>query len=413
MKKILLSFLLAACAFSAFSQSFSVDNKSLSVPRYANQAAINTANPSPTTGMLVYDNSLNQYAYYNGSAWTNFPASSSSSSNLWLLNQTTGRVELISGIPNGIEANRFTSNGVTSATAPLINSIGNANTFIRYGQPQGNHAIMQESTTGLNTSGTSINWRYYDNANPQGITHLFGYSANTFNVTGGLTTTGNATINGTSTVTQASALRGKTTIGTTSTGGNGLEIQSSTTTTASPDIYIKSPNNIIRYGNTTGNFGMQQSVINSATPASASMSFVHLDNAATPTQTTMMTLDGEGDMTVAGFTKLGGFGADVPAIKTKYFTGTMTTANGGWPAASYDIAHGLTFSKIISMDVLVTGLGNITVGDNSSLGGYQYTAYFDASNIKLVRNTSGTASNSITPSAGLSVTFKVLVTYIP
>lgn len=410
MKKIILSFLLIACAFSAFSQSFSVDSKSLSVPRYANQAAINTANPSPTTGTLVYDNSLNQYAYYNGSTWTNFPTSSSPSTNYWVLNQTTGRVELMAGLPNGIEANRFTSNGVTSATAPLINSIGNANTFIRYGQPQGNHAIMQESTTGLNTSGTSINWRYYDNANPQGITHLFGYSANTFNVTGGLTTTGNATINGTSTVTQASALRGKTTIGTTATAGNGLEIQSSTTNAASPDIYIKSPNNVIRYGGTTGNAGMMQSVINSATPASASMSFVHLDNAATPTQTTMMSLDGEGDMTVAGFTKLGGFGADVPAIKTKYFTGTMTTANGGWPAASYDIAHGLTFSKIISISVLVTGLNNVTVGENSNLAGYQYIAYFDTNNIKLVR---GASSASITPASGLNVTFKVFVTYIP
>ncbi|MER0440493.1 hypothetical protein [Emticicia sp. W12TSBA100-4] len=410
MKKTVLSFLLLVCSFSGFSQSFSVDSKSLSVPRYANQAAINTANPSPTAGRLVYDNSLNQYAYYNGSAWTNFPTSSSASTNYWVLNQTTGRVELMAGLPNGIEANRFTSNGVTSATAPLINSIGNANTFLRYGQPQGNHAIMQESTTGNNLSGSSINWRYYDNANPQGITHLFGYSANTFNVTGGLTTTGNATINGTSTVTQASALRGKTTIGTTATAGNGLEIQSSTTNAASPDIYIKSPNNIIRYGGTTGNAGMMQSVINSATPASASMSFVHLDNAATPTQTTMMTLDGEGDMTVSGFTKLGGFGADVPAIKTKYYTGTMTTANGGWPAASYDIAHGLTFSKIISMSVLVSGLSNITVGENSSLGGYQYIAYFDTSNIKLVR---GASSASITPAAGLNVTFKVLVTYIP
>lgn len=407
MKKITILFCLFVCSLMGFSQSFSVDSKSLSVPRYANQTAINTAIPSPTTGTLVYDNSLNQYAYYNGSAWTNFPTSSSPSTNYWVLNQTTGRVELMAGLPNGIEANRFTSNGVTSATAPLINSIGNANTFIRYGQPQGNHAIMQESTTGLNTSGTSINWRYYDNANPQGITHLFGYSANTFNITGALNTTGNATINGTS------ALRGKTTIGTTSTAGNGLEIQSSSTSVTSPDIYIKSPNNIVRFGGTTGTAGMFQSVVNSATPGSASMTWVHLDNAATPVQTTMMSVDGEGDMTVAGFTKLGGFGADVPAIKTKYFTGTMTTANGGWPAAGYDIAHGLNAAKIIELSVLVTGLSNITVGENSSIAGYQYSVFFEGSNIRLLRNTSGTASSSITPAAGLNVTFKVLVTYIP
>lgn len=407
MKRIFIIITLLVTSLSAFSQSFSADSRSMSVPHYANQTAITAAIPSPTVGMLVYNNALNQYAYWNGSAWTNFPTSSSTSTNYWVLNQTTGRLELIAGLPNGIEANRFTSNGVTSAAAPLINSIGNANTFLRYGQPQGNHAIMQESTTGFNLNGTSINWRYYDNASPQGITHLFGYSGNTFNVTGGLNATGNATINGTS------ALRGKTTIGTTSTSGNGLEIQSSTTNAANPDIYIKSPNNVIRYGGTSGNAGMMQSVINSATPASASMSFVHLDNATTPTQTTMMTLDGEGDMTVAGFTKLGGFGANVPAIKTKYFTGTMTTANGGWPAAGYDIAHGLNSAKIIELSVLVTGLSNITVGENSSIAGYQYSVFFEGSNIRLLRNTSGTASSSITPAAGLSVTFKVLVTYIP
>lgn len=410
MKKILFAFLMAIVSISGFSQSFSVNSKSLSVPRYANQTAINTAIPAPTTGALVYDNSLNQYAYYNGSAWTNFPTSSSSTFIPWSLNQTTGRIEANSGVPNGIEANRFTSNGITSATAPLINSIGNANTFIRYGHPQGNYAIMQESTTGLNLTGTSINWRYYDNANPQGITNLFGFSNSVFNITGGLNATGNATIGGTNTTTGTSSLRGKVTVGTTATSGNGLEIQSSSTSVTSPDIYIKSPNNIVRYGGTTGNAGMIQSVLASASPGSSSMTWVHLDNATTPTQTTMMSLDGEGDLTVAGFTKLGGFGADVPAIKTKYFTGTMTTANGGWPAASYDIAHGLTFSKIISMSVLVTGLSNITVGENSSLGGYQYIAYFDGSNIKLVR---GASSASITPAAGLNVTFKVLVTYIP
>ncbi|WP_064198105.1 MULTISPECIES: hypothetical protein [Emticicia] len=182
MKKVLFAFLMIIASLSGFSQSFSVDNKSLSVPRYANQAAINTANPTPTAGRLVYDNSLNQYAYYNGSAWTNFPTSSSPASNLWSLNQTTGRIEANSGAPAGIEANRFTSNGVTSATAPLINSIGNANTFVRFGHPQGNYAIMQESTTGFSVNGTSINWRYYDNANPQVITNLFGYtgSTNTF-----------------------------------------------------------------------------------------------------------------------------------------------------------------------------------------------------------------------------------------
>ncbi|MFN3850937.1 MAG: hypothetical protein ACK4NY_15995 [Spirosomataceae bacterium] len=315
--KIILTILLGVIAsLSAFSQSFSVDNRSMSVPRYANQTAITAAIPSPTVGMLVYNNALNQYAYWNGSAWTNFPTSSSPASNLWALNQTTGRIEANSGAPNGIEANRFTSNGVTSATAPLINSIGNANTFVRFGHPQGSMAIMQESTTGFNLNGTSINWRYYDNSNPQVTTNLFGYtgSTNTF------------TLN----------------------------------------------------------------------------SFTKLGDEATTT--------------TAGVTR------SSPAIKTLLLTGSLTPGSNPETNASLltTVPHGLNYSKIIEIKVLVNGIGinggflvepNF-VDSRGAVTGLQYTTYNDGNNVYIIRN--GTNSNNIRPVAGgTTATYRIFITYIP
>jgi hypothetical protein len=341
------------------------------------------------------------------------PASSTLGPQVRMTINEEGKIGINNNTPISQLDLRYDGSSTYGVHNPMLNIKGPDNTVVhtRYSNSSTtNFSILQEVTPNTLLNNSSIRWRWYDNAIPSVGTTMFQWANNSFDITGGLSTTGNASIGGTNTTVGTSSLRGKVTIGSTIAASAGLEIQSNSTLVASPDIYLKSNNNIIRYGNVTGNAGMMQSVINSATPGSASMAWVHLDNATTPTQTTMMTLDGEGDLTVAGFTKLGGFGADVPAIKTKYFTGTMTTANGGWPAASYDIAHGLTFSKIISMSVLVTGLSNITVGENSSLGGYQYIAYFDGSNIKLVR---GASSASITPAAGLNVTFKVLVTYIP
>jgi hypothetical protein len=344
---------------------------------------------------------------------TILPTSTLGGTNSWILNSSTNRL-VAQGASNGIEANNFRATGLSSYANPLIYASNSSTTLFRYGAVLGTNSITQETSTASTQAGSSIEWKYYTDGATTPLNTLFGYSNNNFGITGSLSTTGIATFNSNATIMGAGAVRGKLFIGTTTTPSAGLEIQSNSTLVASPDIYLKSPNNIIRYGNVSGNAGMMQSVVNSATPGSASMSFVHLDNATPPNQTVMMFIDGEGDLSVNGFTKLGGNFADVPAVKTKYFTGTMTTANGGWPASSYDIAHGLTFSKIISMSVLVTGASNITIGENSDLVGYQYLAFFDNNNIKLIRSgASATASASITPTATVNVTFKVLLTYIP
>lgn len=317
MKKILFAILMAIVSISGFSQSFSVDSKSLSVPRYASQTAISTAIPSPTVGMLVYNNALNQYAYWNGSAWTNFPTSGGggSGSTLWTANATTGRIVADVGYPEGIEVGRITSNITNTLTSPLLNSV-NGSAFLRYGRSQTTAAVFQESTTGFNLSSSSINWRFADGSNPQVITNLFGYtgSTNTF------------TLN----------------------------------------------------------------------------SFTKLGDEATTT--------------TAGVTK------SSPAIKTLLLTGSLTFGSNPETNASLltTVPHGLNYSKIIEIKVLVNGVGvnggflvePDFVDSRGVVTGLQYSTYNDGNNVYIIRNS--TNSNNIRPVAGgTTATYRIFITYIP
>lgn len=172
-----------------FSQSTTIDPRSLSVPRYASQTAITTAIPSPTVGMMVYNNASNQYAYWNGMAWTSL-ATGTSGPALWTLNSTTGRIEANTGAPGGIEASRFTSQSSSTLSAPLIGVVGgNGSTFLRYGRSSSSAAIFQESTTGFSSSSSSINWRFVEEpvgVNAPATVNWFGFSGNsmTFTVNG-------------------------------------------------------------------------------------------------------------------------------------------------------------------------------------------------------------------------------------
>lgn len=304
---------------------------------------------------------------------------------------------------------------------PMLNIKAPDNTVVhtRYSNSSTtNFSVLQEVTPNITLNNSSIRWRWYDNATPSVGTTMFQWANNSFDITGALSTTGNASIGGTNTTLGTSSLRGKVTIGSTIAASAGLEIQSNSTLVASPDIYLKSNNNIIRYGNVTGNAGMMQSVINSATPSSASMAWVHLDNATTPTQTTMMTLDGEGDMTIFGFTKLGNYttanvaatGNTVavtrsqPAVKQLYLTGTTNSGTSGF--ISTDIPHGLDATKIISCDVLVNALNNyLTPPQHTTLTGYTYSVYISASNINITHPSTSNAAIG-------GKTFKILITYI-
>ncbi len=104
---------------------------------------------------------------------------------LWSVNASS-RIEANGGFPNGVEMGRFTSQISTSLASPLINTLGTASTFLRYGRSSTTSAVFQESTTGFTRATSSIFWKYSDESNPQVITNLFGFtgSTNTFSVNG-------------------------------------------------------------------------------------------------------------------------------------------------------------------------------------------------------------------------------------
>lgn len=349
------------------------------------------------------------------------PASNSSGPQIRMTINEEGKIGINNNTPISQLDLRYDGLSTYGVHNPMLNIKAPDNMVVhtRYSNSSTtNFSVLQEVTPNTVLNNSSIRWRWYDNATPSVGTTMFQWANNAFDITGALSTTGNASIGGTNTTLGTSSLRGKVTIGTTTTASAGLEVQSNSTLVASPDIYIKSNNNIIRYGNVTGNAGMMQSIINSATPGSASMAWVHLDNATTPTQTTMMTLDGEGDMTAFGFTKLGNYATaniaatgntvavmrSQPAVKQLYLTGTTNSGSSGF--ISTDIPHGLDATKIISCEVLVNALNNyLTPPQHTTLTGYTYSVYTSASNINITHpSTSNTAIGG--------KTFKILITYI-
>ncbi len=67
--KILIFSLFAITTFAQ--QATEIDSKSVKLPRYASQAAVTAAIPTPTKGMLIYRNDTNSNWYYNGTSWVN------------------------------------------------------------------------------------------------------------------------------------------------------------------------------------------------------------------------------------------------------------------------------------------------------------------------------------------------------
>ena len=101
---------------------------------------------------------------------------------------------------------------------------------------------------------------------------------------------------------------------------------------------------------------------------------------------------------VSGFTNLG---SDAPVIKMKKLTGTTGATEGD----QTNIAHGLTLSKIISCDVLVTANNdNLIPPEFSEVSGFQYSVFIDATNVRIDLN--ATTSETI-----LSGAITILLTY--
>lgn len=157
-------------------------------------------------------------------------------------------------------------------------------------------------------------------------------------------------------------------------------------------------NGIVRMENSTGSrfFGQYFSV-GSATAANNFLSFDY--NGSTP----ILDLAGNGNVQIAGFTKLGG--AAAPSIKMKKLTGTTSASQGG----NVSIAHGIADpSKIISINVLVRYNGSNAdawVGNGyTGAAGFEFSYQYDGGNIFIV-NTPANSANI------LSKDIKIVVTY--
>jgi len=102
-----------------------------------------------------------------------------------------------------------------------------------------------------------------------------------------------------------------------------------------------------------------------------------------------------------GYTKLGS--SSSPAIKMKKLTGTTPAVEGN----SVTIAHGLTGSKILAVDVLVGYSSNVNNGMPPGYiraTGYEYYSYHTSSGVVVFL--SATNSERI-----LSDTIRILITY--
>lgn len=99
MRKAFITCLLTCCCAAVFSQSLSINttgatadptamlditsnSKGLLIPRLLTSERTSIA--LPATGLIVYDRDLNQFYYYNGSAWTAIPAGANAN-NYWTL----------------------------------------------------------------------------------------------------------------------------------------------------------------------------------------------------------------------------------------------------------------------------------------------------------------------------------------
>jgi hypothetical protein len=110
-----------------------------------------------------------------------------------------------------------------------------------------------------------------------------------------------------------------------------------------------------------------------------------------------------GNADIDGYTRLGDSTttSNVPRIKMKKLTGTSAATQNAWT----NIAHGLTMSKILSVNIIMSIPGFVNLPPSYTYQtGYEYQYQVAASNIVVIN--SATNSSNI-----LSKTFTILIVY--
>jgi len=138
--------------------------------------------------------------------------------------------------------------------------------------------------------------------------------------------------------------------------------------------------------------------------AATEIGFTTAANNTTTSGTRRMTIDNGGTVTVTGTLGVDGFtalGADAPVIKMKKLTGTAGATEGD----TTNIAHGLTLSKVIGLQVLVTAdNGNLIPPGLVFASEFEYDTFITPTNA--VIRLSATNSGNMTGNA-----ITVLLTY--
>ncbi|OYU92777.1 MAG: hypothetical protein CFE21_22840 [Bacteroidetes bacterium B1(2017)] len=79
MKNFVKILIFSLFAFTTYAQQVTeIDSKSVKLPRYADQAAVTAAIPTPTQGMLIYRTDTKSNWYHNGANWINMLSNGSS-----------------------------------------------------------------------------------------------------------------------------------------------------------------------------------------------------------------------------------------------------------------------------------------------------------------------------------------------
>ncbi|GAB2610710.1 hypothetical protein GCM10027035_03740 [Emticicia sediminis] len=358
-------------------------------------------------------------------------ATTPTGSNSTLLTRMTineeGKIGINNNTPIAQLDLRYDGSSFHSVHNPMLNIKGPTSNpvYVRYSNSlTTNFSILQEASPGIGLNSTNIRWRWYDNASPSQGTTMFEWVNSSFNVTGALNATGNASIGGNISATGTSALTGKVTVGSSTATTAGIEIRSQTSTDANPDVYFKGTNNVLRFGNNVDGTSLVQTSLSNNTPNSASIAWKHISNANPAVVTPMMSLQGDGDLTVNGFTQLGadattitaGVTRSSPAMKTILLTGNIAA---GATVYTTSVPHGLNAAKIVEVKVLVSGLNNFIVSENyvdnrttaqGAISGYQFATFTDATNVYILRHQ--TNGSNINNANGLISTYRILITYI-
>ncbi len=173
---------------------------------------------------------------------------------------------------------------------------------------------------------------------------------------------------------------------------------------SSPTLHLQSTgssSSYIRSTSTAVGSEWDNHFVNSTSAASNLVYWTNSLNSTTP-----LILTGEGDAVVERNVSVGGFtnlGTGAPKIKMKELSGTFSSTTG----SNTSIAHGLTQSKILSVQVFVNAATGNDIGENYpswAAIGFEYSQYLSSANVIVTGRNGNDASLLGRP-------IRILITY--